>query len=63
MTEGPDIIIDNIGSLMYILLFAGYPVYLHDLLEDSMLHLPKVEPPPRVSVNVMKLNSITFKYE
>lgn len=29
---------------------AGFPVYLHELLEDSSVHLPHYEPPPRVSV-------------
>lgn len=33
------------------ILSKGYPVYLHELLEDSVLYLPKVEPPPRVSEN------------
>lgn len=27
----------------------GHPFYLHELLEDSSLHLPEVVKPPRVS--------------
>lgn len=29
--------------------FVGHPVYLHELFEDSALHLPEVIKPPRVS--------------
>ncbi|KAI5626741.1 transmembrane protein 199 [Silurus asotus] len=39
----------------------GYPVYLHELLEDSMLHLPKVEPPPRNPQLVARLEKIKAK--
>lgn len=31
--------------------FVGHPVYLHELFEDSTLHLPEVVKPPRVSEN------------
>ncbi|KAJ7990275.1 hypothetical protein DPEC_G00298630 [Dallia pectoralis] len=36
----------------------GRPFYLHELLEDSSLHLPKVEPPPRNPVLVARLERI-----
>ncbi|GAA6109607.1 transmembrane protein 199 isoform X1 [Tachysurus ichikawai] len=39
----------------------GYPVYLHELLEDSMLYLPKVEPPPRNPQLVARLEKIKAK--
>ncbi|XP_058269888.1 transmembrane protein 199 [Hemibagrus wyckioides] len=39
----------------------GYPVYLHELLEHSMLHLPKVEPPPRNPQLVARLEKIKAK--
>ncbi|XP_060799944.1 transmembrane protein 199 [Neoarius graeffei] len=39
----------------------GYPVYLHELLEDSTLHLPKVEPPPRNPQLVARLEKIKAK--
>ncbi|KAK3531682.1 hypothetical protein QTP70_025919 [Hemibagrus guttatus] len=39
----------------------GYPVYLHELLEDSTLYLPKVEPPPRNPQLVVRLEKIKAK--
>ncbi|MCI4385842.1 hypothetical protein PGIGA_G00055300 [Pangasianodon gigas] len=39
----------------------GYPVYLHELFEDSKLHLPKVEPPPRNPQLVARLEKIKAK--
>ncbi|KAG9265178.1 transmembrane protein 199 [Astyanax mexicanus] len=39
----------------------GYPVYLHELLEDSMLYLPKVELPPRNPELVARLEKIKAK--
>ncbi|XP_017550358.1 transmembrane protein 199 [Pygocentrus nattereri] len=39
----------------------GYPVYLHDLLEDSTLYLPKVELPPRNPELVARLEKIKAK--
>lgn len=39
----------------------GYPVYLHELLEDSTLYLPKVELPPRNPELVARLEKIKAK--
>ncbi|XP_040037187.2 transmembrane protein 199 [Gasterosteus aculeatus] len=36
----------------------GHPFYLHELLEDSMLHLPEVVKPPRNPVLVARLERI-----
>lgn len=30
-------------------IYPGHPFYLHELLEDSSLHLPEIVKPPRVS--------------
>uniref|UniRef100_A0AAY5KMW9 Transmembrane protein 199 n=1 Tax=Esox lucius TaxID=8010 RepID=A0AAY5KMW9_ESOLU len=39
----------------------GQPFYLNELLEDSSLHLPKVETPPRNPVLVARLERIKAK--
>nr|ACO08200.1 C17orf32 homolog [Oncorhynchus mykiss] len=39
----------------------GQPFYLHELLEDSSLHLPKVEMPPRNPMLVARLERIKAK--
>ncbi|KAI4880245.1 hypothetical protein NFI96_034043, partial [Prochilodus magdalenae] len=39
----------------------GYPVFLHELLEDSMLYLPKIELPPRNPELVARLEKIKAK--
>ncbi|KAL0972810.1 hypothetical protein UPYG_G00195010 [Umbra pygmaea] len=39
----------------------GQPFYLHEMLEDSSLHLPKVETPPRNPVLVARLERIKAK--
>ncbi len=36
-------------TLSYVCFSPGHPFYLHELLEDSSLHLPEVVKPPRVS--------------
>ncbi|XP_055752204.1 transmembrane protein 199-like [Salvelinus fontinalis] len=43
------------------LLDNGQPFYLNELLEDSSLHLPKVETPPRNPVLVARLERIRAK--
>ncbi|KAJ8280780.1 hypothetical protein GJAV_G00058900 [Gymnothorax javanicus] len=40
---------------------SGYPVYLHELLEDSTLYLPPVEKPPRNPQLVARLERIKAK--
>lgn len=42
---------------MFVIL--GHPFYLHELLEDSSLHLPEVVKPPRVS-GCIKKQSLLF---
>lgn len=37
----------------------GHPFYLHELLEDSSLHLPEVVKPPRVS-ETMNVHSLSY---
>ncbi|XP_048838184.1 transmembrane protein 199 isoform X2 [Brienomyrus brachyistius] len=39
----------------------GFPVYLHELLEDSSVHLPHYEPPPRNPQLVARLEQIKAK--
>ncbi|XP_048017539.1 transmembrane protein 199 [Megalobrama amblycephala] len=39
----------------------GYPVYLHELFEDSTLHLPEVVKPPRNPQLVARLEKIKAK--
>ncbi|XP_028275663.1 transmembrane protein 199 [Parambassis ranga] len=39
----------------------GHPVYLHELLEDSSLHLPEVVKPPRNPELVARLEKIKAK--
>ncbi|KAM3875451.1 transmembrane protein 199-like [Diretmus argenteus] len=39
----------------------GYPFYLHELLEDSSLHLPEVVKPPRNPELVARLEKIKAK--
>lgn len=41
------------------LVIPGHPFYLHELLEDSSLHLPEVVKPPRVSDN-FKIKTLLF---
>lgn len=41
------------------LVIPGHPFYLHELLEDSSLHLPEVVKPPRVSNN-FKIQTLLF---
>lgn len=41
------------------LVIPGHPFYLHELLEDSTLHLPEVVKPPRVSNN-FKIQTLLF---
>ncbi|XP_023838280.1 transmembrane protein 199 isoform X2 [Salvelinus sp. IW2-2015] len=43
------------------LLDNGHPFYLNEVLEDSSLHLPKVETPPRNPVLVARLERIRAK--
>ncbi|CDQ99482.1 unnamed protein product [Oncorhynchus mykiss] len=43
------------------LLDNGQPFYLNELLEDSSLHLPEVETPPRNPVLVARLERIRAK--
>ncbi|XP_008291065.1 transmembrane protein 199 [Stegastes partitus] len=40
---------------------SGHPFYLHDLLEDSSLHLPEVVKPPRNPELVARLEKIKAK--
>ncbi|XP_036392142.1 transmembrane protein 199 [Megalops cyprinoides] len=40
---------------------SGYPVYLHELLEDSSIYLPHVEQPPRNPQLVARLERIKAK--
>ncbi|KAL4647549.1 transmembrane protein 199-like [Arapaima gigas] len=40
---------------------SGYPVFLHELLEDSSLHLPQFEKPPRNPELVARLERIKVK--
>ncbi|XP_027003712.1 transmembrane protein 199 isoform X2 [Tachysurus fulvidraco] len=51
----------TVRKLQKLLQQNGYPVYLHELLEDSMLYLPKVEPPPRNPQLVARLEKIKAK--
>lgn len=37
----------------------GHPFYLHEVLEDSSLHLPEVVKPPRVS-ETMDMQSMSY---
>ncbi|XP_029965273.1 transmembrane protein 199 [Salarias fasciatus] len=40
---------------------AGHPFYLHELLEDSVLHLPEVVKPPRNPELIARLEKIKAK--
>ncbi|XP_062872889.1 transmembrane protein 199 [Trichomycterus rosablanca] len=48
-------------KLQQLLQQNGYPFYLHELLDDSTLYLPKVELPPRNPELVARLEKIKAK--
>uniref|UniRef100_A0A4W4HLZ4 Transmembrane protein 199 n=1 Tax=Electrophorus electricus TaxID=8005 RepID=A0A4W4HLZ4_ELEEL len=61
LKEQPNISFKTARKLQKCLQENGYPVYLHELLEDSTLNLPKVELPPRNPQLVARLEKIKAK--
>lgn len=61
LKEQTNISFKTARKLQKLLQQHGYPVYLHELLEDSMLHLQKVELPPRNPQLVARLEKIKAK--
>ncbi|XP_029536456.2 transmembrane protein 199-like isoform X1 [Oncorhynchus nerka] len=52
---------NEVLAYVYFTFLSGQPFYLNELLEDSSLHLPEVETPPRNPVLVARLERIRAK--
>ncbi|XP_076831874.1 transmembrane protein 199 [Brachyhypopomus gauderio] len=61
LKEQPHISFKTARKLQNSLKENGYPVFLHELLEDSSLNLPRVELPPRNPQLVARLEKIKAK--